>query len=257
MGIRAIERFSGLHRDTVLSILETAGEKCARLLDEKIRNVKCSWVEVDEIHGFVFSKEERNIFNDPKRGDMFTYLGTDAGSKLIINWRTSKRNVENTTAFIQDLKNRIAGRFQLTTDAYAGYCRGASAAVQNVFGNAIDYATEMKVFANRKIMVKNWFAAPRLIEIKRYSRIGKPDMKLATTCHAERTNLSVRIFTRRFTRKTLGYSKKLENLRHAVAIFAAHFNFVRKHSAHGRTPAQAANLTDHAWTIEEMLAETQ
>jgi len=78
-------------------------------------------------------------------------------------------------------------------------------------------------------------------------------MKLATTCHAERMNLSVRLFNRRFTRKTLGFSKKLDNLRHAVTIFAAHFNFVRKHSAHGRTPAQAAGLTDRAWTIEELL----
>jgi transposase-like protein len=256
MGIRAIERFTGLHRDTVLSILETAGQKCARLLDEKIRNVKCSWVEVDEIHGFVFSKQDRNVSDDPERGDFFTYLSADTGSKLIISWRTSKRDGENTLAFMRDLKSRMDGRFQLTTDAYNCYCKGPNSAVRTVFGNKIDYATETKVFANKNMLVKNWFTPPKLIGIKRYSRIGKPEMNLATICHAERMNLSVRLFSRRFTRKTLGYSKKLENLRHAVAIFVAHFNFCRIHSAHGRTPAQAANLTNHQWTIEEMLAET-
>jgi transposase-like protein len=121
MGIRAIERFTGLHRDTVLSVLESAGEKCARLLDEKIRNVKGQWVQVDEVHGFVFSKPQNTLREDVEHGEFFTYLGVDMSSKLIINWRTSKRDGENTLAFMQDLKGRMAGRFQLTTDAYMPY----------------------------------------------------------------------------------------------------------------------------------------
>ena len=104
--------------------------------------------------------------------------------------------------------------------------------------------------------VSQWRNPLTVIGIKRKPRIGNPDLAMATTCHAERTNLSVRIFTRRFTRCTLGYSKKVENLRHAVAIFVCHFNFVRIHSAHNQTPAQAAGLTDHVWKIEEILTET-
>jgi IS1 family transposase len=257
VGIRAIARLTGLDQKTVLRILESAGEKCTRLLDEKIRNMKCSWVQVDEVHGFVFSKAQNTPPENVEQGDQFTYLSMDMASKLIVNWCTAKRNGETTLAFIQDLKSRMAGRFQLTTDAYKGYWWGTNGgAVRQVFGTDIDYATEMKIFAKSRMPTMPQFVSPTLIEIKRYRQIGKPQMSLATTCHAERMNLSLRLFNRRFTRKTLGYSKKLENMRHAMAIFVAHFYFCRIHSAHGRTPAQAANLTDHKWTIEEMLAET-
>lgn len=256
MGIRAIERFTRLHRDTVLAILETAGEKCARLLDEKVRGLNCRFVQVDEVHGFVFSKPQNTKVGDFEHGEQFTYLSMDKESKLIINWRVGKRNGQNTLAFMQDLKSRMAGHFQLTTDAYTGYRRG-DGAVQNVFGKDISFATETKIFGKPNLPgVSTWFNPMVVVGIKRKRRIGNPDLKMATTCHAERMNLSLRLFNRRFTRKTLGYSKSLTNLRHAVAIFASYFNFIRKHSTHGTTPAQAASLTDHAWTIEEMLAET-
>jgi transposase-like protein/IS1 family transposase len=256
MGIRSIERFTRLHRDTVLSILETAGDKCSRLLNEKVRNVTSKFVQVDEVHGFCFSKPQNTKLGDDEHGEQFTYLSMDKESKLIINWLVGKRKGENTLAFMQDLKSRMAGRFQLTTDAYTGY-RSGSGAVQNVFGKEISFATETKIFGKPDLKgVSRWFNPMVVIGIKRKARIGNPDLSQATTCHAERMNLSLRLFSRRWTRKSLGYSKKLENMRHAVAIFAAHFNFIRKHSAHGMTPAQSAKLTDHAWTIEEMLAET-
>ncbi len=241
-----------MNRRTILGILETAGRKCADLLDEKIRNVNGQWIQVDEVFAFVFSKPQNTPHEDVEHGEFFTYLGVDMSSKLIINWRTSKRDGENTLAFMEDLKGRMAGRFQLTTDAYTSYWQGGGA-VGRVFGNSIDYATERKIYGAANVGIWRKFNPETIIGIKRNSRIGKPDMKLATISHAERTNLSLRLFNRRFTRRTLGYSKKLENLRHAVAIFVAHFNFCRVHSAHGRTPAQAAGLTDHAWTIEEML----
>jgi IS1 family transposase len=256
MGIRAISRLTSLNHVTVLNILETAGEHCARLLDSKIRNVNASLVQVDEIYGFVFSKGDNTSREEKdrgERGDFFTYLSVDMSSKLIINWRSGKRNNENTTAFLEDLKNRMAARFQLTTDAYSGYWHGSGGMVKKVFGNEIDYATEMKIFNLRSRNAPQMYKPLEVIRIKRLQRLGNPDMKLATTCHAERMNLSVRLFNRRFTRRTLGYSKKLDNLRHSVAILAAHFNFCRVHSAHGRTPAQAASLTDHTWTIKEMI----
>jgi len=256
MGIRAVARITNLHRDTVLSILENAGTKMESFLNAKVQDVKAEQVQIDEIYSFVGCKPQTLLDRtDEERGEFFTYLSVDRESKLIINWRTSKRNKENTLIFMRDLQRRVPQRFQLTSDAFAGYCRG-DAAVKQVFGNEIDYATETKVFGRTNQMVSRYFNPLVVIGIKRKTRIGNPDLSMATTCHAERTNLSVRTFTRRFTRCTIGYSKKLENLRHAVAMFIAHFNYCRKHSAHGKTPAQAAGLTDHAWTIEEMLAET-
>jgi len=251
MGIRAISRFTGLDTKTVMGILETAGEHCARFLDAKIRNVKSESVQVDEIHGFVYSKPQNTSREDEERGEFFTYLSVDRLSKLIINWRVGKRNGENTVAFLEDLKNRMDGKFQLTTDPYVGYLRSGS--VKKVFGDSIDYATERKIYGKTKTWGSRYFNPMVVVGIKRYPHLGWPNMKLATTCHAERTNLSVRIFTRRFTRKTLGYSKKLENLRHAVALFVCHFNFCRVHSAHKKTPAQAAGLTEKAFTITELL----
>ena len=200
-----------------------------------------------------YSKAQNTEIGDVERGDQFTYLSMDKDSKLIINWRVGKRNGENTLAFMQDLKSRMASRFQLTTDAFNGYRIGRGS-VREVFGNEIDYSTEEKIWAKPDLAgVSRWYNPLVVVGIKRKRRIGNADLSEATTCHAERMNLSLRIFSRRFTRKTLGYSKKLENLRHAVAIFTAHFNFIRKHSAHGMTPAQAAKLTDRQWTIEEML----
>jgi hypothetical protein len=252
MGIRAISRFTRLDQKTVLRILENAGEHCARLLDSKIRNVKSEFVQVDEMHSFVYSKPQNTERGDPEHGEFYTYLSMDKDSKLIINWRTSKRDRENTFAFIQDLKSRMDGRFQLTSDAMSDYHRGTGA-VARVFGHEIDYATETKIYGRTKLNVSRYFNPLVVVGIKRQRKIGNADLTQATTCHLERLNLSVRLFTRRFTRKTLGYSKKLCNLRHAVAIFTAHFNFCRTHSAHGQTPAMAAGLTDHAWTIEEIL----
>jgi len=252
MGIRATAHLVDCHRDTVLSVLETAGRKCAALLDYKVRYVRAKFVQTDEIHTFVGCKQRHTTKEDIERGDFFTFLSIDRDSKLIINWKTDKRNYEATEDFLQDLKLRMLGRFQLTTDAFNGYCRSKTGGVRWVFGNSIDYATEIKVYGHEKIAPYRY--VPRVLHIKRQPRFGNPDMAQATTCHCERTNLSVRQFTRRFSRSTLGYSKTLTNLRHAVALFVWHFNYCRIHSAHGKTPAQAANLTGHQWTIREMLS---
>jgi len=248
MGIRAVSRLTGLDKKTVLRILESAGAQCAAILDEKVRNVRTEEVQADEIHTFVGCKAANTTADDMERGDFFTYLAISRQSKLIISSLVAKRNGENTDAFLSDLKRRMDGEFQLTTDGSHFYCKGG---VRRVFGNSIDYATEIKYFGTPVA-----YANRRLLGIKRLPRIGSPDMSVATTCHCERTNLSVRTFTRRFTRCTIGYSKKLENLRHAVALLVAHFNFCRIHSAHGMTPARAAGITDHTWKLEELLTAT-
>jgi IS1 family transposase len=269
VGIRAISRLTGLDKKTVLRILESAGEHCARLLDAKIRNVNAEQIQADEICCFVGCRQYNTIEGDPERGQFFTFLSVDRASKLILNWRTAKRKRPEAIEFFTDLKGRVQNRFQLSTDGWRGYS-GKIGAVRRVFGDNIDYATEIKHFPadNPRLSTLRfglWKVDPKnIVSTKRKRRIGEPDMALATTSHCERTNLSVRLFNRRFTRLTLGYSKKLANLRHAVALFIAHFNFCRNHTAlkikatettkaQERTPATAAGLTDHTWTIEEML----
>ena len=253
MGIRATARLVDCHRDTVLNVLESIGRQCAALLDAKVRYVKAAFVQTDEIHTFVGCKQRRTMSDNAERGEFYTFLSVDRDSKLIINWKTDKRTFEATEEFLRDLKARMLGRFQLTTDAFNGYCRTKTGGVGEVFGNDIDYATETKCFGYQQIAPFRF--ATTVKRIKRKARIGNPDMAQATTCHCERMNLSVRHFTRRFTRCTIGYSKTLANLRYAVALFIAHFNFFRVHSTIKQTPAQAANLTKDQWSATRLIEE--
>lgn len=252
-GIRACERLTGLSRRTVLSIVEQAGAQCARLLDTRLRNVKAEQVEVDELWGFVRCKQAIAA-PDTNEGDQFTYLSMERTTKLIINWFVGKRTKENTDIFMHDLKARLANRVQLSTDGldfYKGrkFCHGA---VHRAFGYEVDYGVEIKRYGY-EMQNQRRYSAPPCIGVTRIAKLGNPVRNLICTSHAERTNLSVRIFSRRHTRLTLGFSKKFENHKHAIALFVAHFNFCRKHSTHGKTPAMASGLTDHVWTIQELL----
>jgi transposase-like protein/IS1 family transposase len=254
MGIRATARLVDCHRDTVLSVLETIGRKCAALLDYKIHCVNAQFVQTDEIYTFVGRKKRWRLPDEELRGEFFTFLSVDRDSKLIINWKVDKRTSETVEDFLRDLKSRMLDNpFQLTTDAYSGYCTKVGG-VGEVFKDfPINYATEKKVFGH--VAITPFHYLTQVKQIKRKPRIGNPDMRFATTCHCERMNLSVRQFTKRFNRATLGYSKTLTNLRHAVALFVAHFNYCRVHSAHKQTPAQAAHLTRDVWTVEKLIQE--
>ena len=261
MGIRAITRFTGFDLSTVLNILETAGQHCAAFLDAKVRNVKVPCVQIDEVYSYVQKQPDgtEETGPDSDRGDMWTFLSIAQFEKLIISWKVSKRTGEAAEDFLWDLKSRLACRIQLTTDSFRGYVAvsGSTGGVQNVFGNSCDYATEVKRFSkdteNFKGPLK--YFAPKRVRVHREARFGNPDLSIATTNHAERTNLSLRTFTRRFVRRTINFSKKMENHAHAVAIFVAFFNYCRVHkSLNGKTPAMAAGLTDHVWTVKELLS---
>jgi IS1 family transposase len=260
MGIRAASRLARLDKGTILRILESAGEHCAKLLDARIRNVTVAAVQCDEVFSYVGKKPNGmpDTDNDSEQGEMWTFFSIAHREKLIINWRVSKRTGEAAEAFLRDLKGRLACRIQLTTDAFRGYCaiHGPTGNVARVFGDACDYATEHKrIKTDSSYVGQRAYFAPKQVRVYREDRCGNPNMAIATTNHAERTNLSLRTFTRRFVRKTLNFSKKLANHRHAVAIFVAHFNFCRVHgSLGGKTPAMAAGLTDHVWTVEELLS---
>jgi transposase-like protein/IS1 family transposase len=254
VGIRASARLSGLDESTVLNILESAGQHCARLLDQKVNGVKADFVELDELWSFIHCKEANVKEIWANHGDVYTFLATDRESKLIISHVVGRRTHENAYWFLRDLKARLATRCQLSSDGFDGYTGQGKqpGGVSKVFGKAVDYGTEIKMYGHDAEGQRR-YSAPPLTGTRRRSRIGSPIRSKINTSHAERCNLSVRLFNRRFTRLTLGYSKKYENHCHAVALFIAHFNFCRVHSATGKTPAQAAGLTDHVWTVADLL----
>ena len=252
--IRACERLTGLNRRTVLGILETAGQKCARLLDDRIRNVQVESIQCDELYAFVFCKEANNKLKRDDIGEQYTYLAVDRKSKLILSYHVGKRTPENTDAFMLDVRKRVNAGCQLTTDGYRCYLP----AVALAFGQNVHFAQQTKIYAESFPMPKRLrheLQPQGVMEVITRIRTGNPDRSLISTSHVERTNLSVRLFNRRYTRLTLGYSKKLANLKHSAALLAAHFNFCRVHSAHGMTPAMAAGLTDHVWTVAELLQQ--
>jgi len=252
VGIRATSRLTGLEKKTVLHIVESVGEQCAAFHDSHVCNVKTENVETDELYSYVFCKQERNKTGDVERGEQYTFLSFDRDSKLIISFFTGKRTWENTHEHVHDLKTRLAGRVQISTDNWKGY-RGRTGAIQSTFGHdGIDYGMLTKVYA-KSILPENRYAPPVCILAKKTPILGQPDIDTICTSHVERQNLNIRHFNRRFTRLSLGYSKKLENLRWSVALFVCFWNWCWKHTTTKQTPAQAAGLTDHPWEIAELL----
>lgn len=253
IGIRAASRLAQVDQKTVLSILEIAGKKAEKLMDEKVRNLTPKRIEIDEVYGFVGCLQ-KNVKEGQQefRGEQWAQLSMDADTKMIVNVFVGKRNIFNSGEFLADLKERVTGRFQITTDGFKGYTAWNSG-VRGIFSHYANYAVEVKQYGPALQTGHQRFNPIICKSVKRTKICGRPNMKCATVNHAERTNLSIRLFNKRFARKTLGYSKKLENHRFAMLLQAAHFNFCRVHSSLRKTPAMAAGLTDKVWTVKELI----
>lgn len=248
--IRSISRLTGLHQQTVLNVLARAGGKCGRFLDHSIRSVKVESIQADEMFCFVGCKERNNLTKDVFRGDQYLFLATESKSKLIISHVIGKRTPSNTDALMMDLRMRVNGNFQLTTDGFGAY----KVAVPKIIGKRADFAQLIKIYANPKESeIERRYSPSQCVGTKIEIRNGNPDPNHISTSYVERTNLTVRLFNRRFTRLTLGYSKKFEYLSHAINLFVAYYNFVWIHSAHGQTPAQNCGLKNQSMTLEEIL----
>jgi IS1 family transposase len=252
--VRSTERVTRLHRDTILRLLEVAGERCAKLMDEKMRNLRCQRIQGDELWCFV-GKKQRNvkIEDSPELGDAWVFVALDADSKLIPAYTVGKRNRKTTYQFLNTLRGRIAEqhRFQLTTDGFAFYRKG----VEDVFAGQADFAQLIKLYGDhgQHDAAGRYSPAPMIETIIRV-RDGRPDSRHISTSYVERSNLSIRMALRRFTRLTNGYSKKLDNLKAACALYFAYYNFCRVHQSLRVSPAVEAGLTDHIWTLRELLA---
>jgi IS1 family transposase/transposase-like protein len=249
--IRSTERCTGIDRTTIATMLVRAGERCEKLLADTIQNLRVRDVEADEIWGFVGMKEraKANLYNAADTlGDAYTYVAMERNSKLILAWHLGKRNRQDTLQFIVKLRRATEGKFQLTTDGWPSY----PDAVERVFGSDIHYAQLVKVYAASRDGEQRYSPA-EVVDVEVVPRAGMPDYERICTSHIERQNLTMRMQIRRLTRLTNAFSKKWENLRAALALHFAYYNFCRVHSSLRVTPAMEAGLTDHVWELRELL----
>ncbi len=259
--LRATSRIVGCSINTVTKLLLDVGEACATYQDEHLRDLSCKAIEADEIWSFVYSKQ-RNVPEERKGqfgvGDVWTWTALDADSKLIVCWYVGGRQWEDAEAFMLDLRERVTGRIQLTTDGHSAYPN----AVGLAFGRSIDFAQLIKRYASDPRAGQARYSPPICTGARVRVDRGDPDPARISTSYVERQNLTMRMGMRRFTRLTNGFSKKLDHHMAAIAIHFMHYNFARPHKslslaqedgpAIKQTPAMAAGVADHVWTAEEI-----
>ena len=250
--IRSTCRMTGVAKGTVLKLVVDAGTACAKYLHENIRNVSSKRVQCDEIWSFVGAKE-KNVSDERKcngLGDVWTWTAMDADSKLLISYLVGSRDGEHARVFIADVAGRLVNRVQLTTDGHRPYLE----AVEAGFGGQIDYAMLVKIYGSATGNGNEIRYSPaECIGAEKRPIVGNPDDAFISTSFAERQNLTMRMRMRRFTRLTNAFSKKIENHEHSIAIYAMHYNFVRRHQTLRTTPAQAAGIDRHLWSLEELV----
>jgi transposase-like protein/IS1 family transposase len=250
--IRSAERLTGVHRDTIMGLLETVGEKCAILLAQKIQGLSVKEVQCDEIWGFVQMKEKTKRANgkddDETIGDAWCYVAIERSSKLILAWHLGKRTMQDTVIFTENLAHAASGNFQINCDGFPCY----KEAIEFSFGSAVDFAQIIKVFGLNEEGERR-YSPSVVVDVKKIAVSGNPDLETATTSHIERQNLTIRMGMRRMTRLTNGFSKKQMNLRYAYALHFFYYNFMRVHSTLRCTPAQEAKVAFKIWTWDDLL----
>ncbi|HWR36837.1 MAG TPA: IS1 family transposase [Clostridia bacterium] len=252
--VRTAERITGIHRDAILRLMLLAGMRCEVMIDARIRNVPVTDVQADEIWGFIGKKEGHkrpDEYADDTIGDCYCWVAMDRPTKLILAFVVGRRTLDN--AFTLMAKVRQASsektRFQLTTDGLRSY----PAAVDEMLMDRCDFAQLIKFYSHPQ-EDEHRYSPAEVVEAVPVVVSGNPDPKHICTSHIERQNLTMRMQIRRLTRLTNGFSKKLENHRAAIALHFAYYNFCRIHGSLRVTPAMEAGITDHVWTLPELLA---
>ncbi len=250
--LRATARMTGVARMTIEKLLVDLGTACARFQDETLRNLPCRRIEADEIWAFCGAKE-RNASPEKKAqgwGDIWTWTAIDADSKLIVSYLVGNRDTSCATRFMKDVASRLKTRVQLTTDGFKPYL----GAVDDAFVGEIDYAVLQKIYGKIPgVDSETRYSPAQCIGMKMEVVNGNPDLNLASTSYVERQNLTMRMHMRRFTRLTNGFSKKVENHAHSVALHFAYYNFCKIHQTLRTTPAMASGVTNRLWDIEDLL----
>ena len=250
MSLRAVSRVADCSINTVTKLLVDVGTACAEYQDKTLHNLPCKRVQCDEIWSFVGAKQKNVAQGANGVGDVWTWTAICADTKLIASWMVGSRDGDAAKTFIADLAGRLANRIQLTTDGHKVYVD----AVEEAFGAKVDYAMLIKLFGEGPSSPERKYSPANQIGTKIVKIEGTPDMAKVSTSYVERQNLTMRMSMRRFTRLTNGFSKKVENHAHAVALHFMHYNFGRIHKSLRVTPAMEAGVSDHVWSLEEIAA---
>jgi IS1 family transposase len=261
MSMRSIERTVGCSINTVDKLLCDVGEVALAYHDEHVREVKAQRIQCDEIWSFVAVKQKNRAASkraaDPTSGDCWTWTAIEAQSKLLISYLVGSRDAEFALMLMDDLRQRLVNRVQLTTDGHKAYL----SAVEDAFGADIDYAMLIKLYGEPPSSPEaaRRYSPSECVGTRTENIAGNPDPKHVSTSYAERANLTMRMAMRRFTRLTNALSKKLENHAHMVALYALWYNFVRIHKTLRMSPAMAAGIEPRLWSMEDIvrLVETR
>lgn len=251
--IRSTERMTDTHRDTIMRLMVDVGEGCENLMNDTMKNLTCRRLQVDEIWTYVQKKQRQVVPGDDRSrvGDQWTFVAIDADSKIVPVYRIGKRDLITARAFMGDLASRLDNRVQISADALAAYVD----ATEKAFGSDVDFGRLIKHYEAEPIGAGR-YSPPRIGSATREAIVGNPDQRHISTSFVERQNLTMRMSMRRFTRLTNAFSKKIENLRAAVALHFAHYNFVRVHNTLRVTPAMAGGVVRNLWSLEELVERT-
>jgi IS1 family transposase len=227
------------------------GRGCAKIMDEQMRGLSCSTIQMDEIWGFV-GKKQKNVRQGENRrevGDVWTFVAVDAATRMVPAYLVGKRDSYTAKCFVGDLAGRLDGsRVQISTDALAAY----QDAIERGFGSNADYGQIVKTF-EASVLDARRYSPPEIIKITRNIIMGQPDPNLISTSYVERQNLTMRMHMRRLTRLTNAFSKKMDNFKAAVSLHFAYYNFVRIHKTLRVTPAMAGGVTNTVWEIADLI----
>ncbi len=250
--LRATARMCHADVHTVQWLLEDVGRACAEYQDKTLRNLTSKRIQCDETWSFCYAKE-KNVPQELKGkfgfGDVWTWVAMDADTKLIVCWNVGGRNAYHAQQFMHDVASRLSNRVQLTTDGHRAYLD----AVDLAFGNDIDYAMLVKLYSSDRGKGEVRYSPAECTGCRSVRVKGNPQYQHVSTSFVERQNLTMRMQMRRFTRLTNGFSKKIDNHMAAIALHYMHYNFCRVHQTLRVTPAMEAGLTDHVWSVEDVV----
>ena len=250
MSIRSVERMTGIHRDTVMRLGVRVGETCQEVNDAMMKGLRSKRIEVDEIWTYAGKKQRHvQMSDDPNEvGDQWVWVALDADTKLVPSYTVGKRDARTAYHFMKDLASRLENRVQLSSDGLRLYLE----AVEASFGADVDYATIVKSYEAEPIGPGR-YSPPKVPSVDKSTIQGKPEWGKISTAYVERQNLTMRMQMRRFTRLTNAFSKKLDNLKAAVALHFCWYNLVRRHGTLQCSPAMEAGLQNRYWTVRELV----
>jgi IS1 family transposase len=249
--IRATVRLTGVAKNTVVKLLADVGRACSVYQDKAFRQLPCKRIQCDEVWSFVGAKEKNTTAVTKAKGwgDCWTWTALDSETKLIPCWYVGTRDSRAAYHFMHDLASRLAHRIQLTTDGHNAYL----SAIETAFGDDIDYAQLIKIYGEGP-KTEARYSPAQCMGARKAVVSGKPSSDHISTSHIERSNLTIRMGNRRFTRLTNAHSKKVENHEHMLALFFCYYNFAKIHQTLRVTPAMAAGVSTRVWELSDIVA---